>query len=83
MAILDVYLDFDNEYKNLIKDSYKIFVILIVFQAILHYSNQQKNFLLNGLSGNLFNDDFMIMCLFLLLSIASYYLVFDKIIMFI
>ena len=41
MAIIDIYLDIDKEYLNLIKDIYKILIILIVFQLLTSSSNLQ------------------------------------------
>ncbi len=80
MAIFNFNLDLDKEYIDLIKDIYKVVVILIVFQIILYYSNCQKNILNSALTGTLLNDDFMTLLIYLIISISSYYLVFDKLI---
>jgi hypothetical protein len=50
MAILDIYLDIDNEYINLIKDIYKVLVILIIFQLLVYFSNSQKNIVNSALT---------------------------------
>lgn len=80
MAIFNFNLDLDKEYIDLIKDIYKVIIILIVFQIILYYSNCQKNILNSALTGTLLNDDFMTLLIYLIISISSYYLVFDKLI---
>lgn len=80
MAILDIYLDIDTEYINLIKDIYKVLVILIIFQLLVYYSNSQKNIINTALTGYLLNDDFMTLLIFIIIGISSYYLIFDKLI---
>ena len=80
MAIYNIYLDLDKDYINLIKDLYKVIIILIVFQGLVHYSGAQKNILNSALSGSLMNDEFMTLLIFVLIGISAYYLVFDKII---
>jgi len=42
MAILNVYLDIDEEYVNLIKDIYKVLIILVVFQILVSFSTQKN-----------------------------------------
>jgi hypothetical protein len=79
MAIFNLYLDLDKEYLQLIKDLYKIIVILIVFQIIMYYSNSNKNILSSAFSGNLLNDDFMTILIYVIISICAYYLIFDKV----
>lgn len=78
MAILNIYLDLDQEYINLTKDLYKILTILIVFQIMVSLSSQ-KNIINSALTGSLLNDDFMIILLFVIISVSSYYLIFDRI----
>ena len=82
MSILNIYLDFDKDYINLIKDIYKTLVILIVFQVLIYYSHCSKNIINSALTGLLLNDEFMMLLMFLIIGICSYYLVFDKIISF-
>ena len=79
MAIFNLYLDLDKEYIQLIKDLYKIIVVLIVFQIIMYYSNSNKNILSSAFSGNLLNDDFMTILIYIIISISAYYLIFDKV----
>jgi riboflavin transporter FmnP len=78
MAILNLNLDLDKEYIQLIKDLYKIIVILAVFQTIMHYSNCNKNIITSAFTGTILNDDFMTILIYLIISISAYYLVFDK-----
>jgi hypothetical protein len=82
MAIFNINLELEKEYIDLIKDIYKITMILVVFQIILYYSNCQKNILNSALTGTLLNDDFMTLLIYLILSMTSYYLVFDKLVSF-
>lgn len=77
MAILNIYLDLDEEYINLIKDVYKVIVILVVFQILISFSSQ-KNIINNALTGCLLNDDFMVVLIFVIISISAYYLIFDR-----
>lgn len=79
MAIINLYLDFDKDYINLINDIYKIIVVLIVFQVLMHYSNVPKNILNSALTGSLLNDEFMTLLIFIIIGISSYYLIFDKV----
>jgi len=79
MAIINLYLDFDKDYINLINDIYKIIVILVVFQVLMHYSNVPKTILNSALTGALLNDEFMTLLIFVIIGISSYYLIFDKV----
>lgn len=79
MAIFNIYLDLDKDYINLIKDIYKVLVVFIVFQVLMHYSNVSKNILNSALTGALLNDEFMTLLIFVIIGIISYYLIFDKV----
>jgi hypothetical protein len=79
MAIFNIYLDLDKDYINLIKDIYKILVVFIVFQVLMHYSNVSKNILNSALIGALLNDEFMTLLIFVIIGVISYYLIFDKV----
>lgn len=78
MAIINLHLDLDENYKNFLKDIYKLFVILIVIQLIFSSMNPNKDFLLNALSGPMLNDDIMSLLLIIIIGISAYYLVFNK-----
>ena len=80
MAIFNFYLDLDKEYIQLIKDIYKVLVILIVFQIILYFSNSEKNIINSALTGNILNDQFITLLIYIIISISSYYLIFDRLI---
>jgi hypothetical protein len=82
MAIFNIHLDLENEYINLIKDIYKVLVILIVFQVLVYISNPSKLILSNALTGGLLNDEYMTLIIFIIMGISSFYLIFDKIISF-
>jgi len=80
MAIFNFYLTLDKEYIQLIKDIYKVLVILIVFQIILYFSNSEKNIINTALTGNILNDQFMSLLVYIIISISSYYLIFDRLV---
>ena len=80
MAIFNFILELDKNYIDLIKDIYKVITILIIFQVILYYSNSPKNILSNALLGTVLNDDFITLLVYIIISISSYYLIFDKLI---
>jgi hypothetical protein len=79
MAIFNINLDLDKDYILLIKDIYKILVILIIFQALMYYSESPKNIINSALTGFLLNDDFMTLLIFIIIGLSGYYLVFDKV----
>ena len=80
MALIDVYLEED--YKELIQNVYKVLVILILFHLMISNCGCNKNYIINGIMGKMMNDDFLGLCLLLLLSLMGYYMIFEKIIMF-
>ena len=79
MSIFNINLDLDKDYVNLIKDIYKIMVILIIFQLLVHYSGMRKDIINSALTGSLMNDEFMALLLFIVISLCGYYLVAEKI----
>jgi hypothetical protein len=78
MAILNINLDLDKNYIDLLNDIYKSIVILIIFQVLIIYTNNSKNILNSALSGNILNDNFMILLIYFIIGIGAYYLIFDK-----
>ncbi len=82
MALFDIYLDVTDDYLKTIQDIYKYFVILLVFQVLVHYSFPNKNILQTAISGAPANDEFMCLVIFVLVGVAAYYLVAEKIIKF-
>ena len=79
MAIYNLYLDLDKDYICLIKDMYKIIVILVVFQMLIYFSHSQKNIINSALTGFIMNDEFMTLLIYALISVSAYYLIFDKV----
>ena len=79
MALINIYLDLDSNYKKFLNDSYKIIVIMLVIQLMVHYSNDNKNLLTNALTGDLWNDNLFLIILYVLIGVCSYYFVFEKI----
>lgn len=80
MAIIDIYIQ--NEYTPLIRDVYRIFIILVLFHIILSNSNCSKLFLSSALTGNMMNNEFIELLIYLIISVCGYYLVFDKLVEF-
>lgn len=78
MALVNLHLNIDEEYKKLLKDFYKLIVILCVFQAMVYYSNN-KNLLENAMNGVLLNDNLLILIIYIIVALSSYYFVFEKI----
>ena len=79
MAIINLHLDLEENYINYLKDVYKLFTILIVIQIIFNLLDVKKDFLYNSMSGNILNDDVVILLFVIILGISSYYLIFNKI----
>jgi len=82
MSIFNIYLNVEDDYLQLIKDSYKVIVILFVFQLLSHYSGMSKTTLGSAVSGVVMNDEFLGIILFILLGLAAYYLIFEKVLSF-
>ena len=75
MAIYNVYLNNSAENVNFINDLYKYLIILITFHVLMYFTysgNKPVNF---GLTGDLFNPDFLSILFYILISIGFYYLV--------
>ena len=79
MAIINLHLDLEENYINFLKDIYKLFTILIVIQIIFNSLDVKKDFLNSAISGNILNDDIVILLFIIILGISSYYLIFNKI----
>jgi len=77
MALINLYLNIDDEYKKLLQDLYKLIVILCVFQAMIYFSDN-KNLLNNSLNGALLNDDLLVLIIYIMIALCSYYFVFEK-----
>jgi len=79
MAIINLHLDIEENYIDFIKDIYKLFTILIVIQIIFNFLDVKKDFLINALSGDILNDELVVLLFTIILGISSYYLIFNKI----
>ena len=79
MAIINLHLDLEENYINFLKDIYKLFTILVVIQIIFNSLDVKKDFLYSAMSGNILNDDIVILLFIIILGISSYYLIFNKI----
>ncbi len=82
MAIFDVYLDIPEDYLKTIQDVYKFSIILIVFQILVHYSFPGKNIFHSAFIGQPVNDEFSCLLIFILIGIAFYHLVAEKVLKF-
>ncbi len=82
MAIYNIFLDVDKEYKETIKSIYKFLVIVIVFHILMYYTYNGSKPLLFGLTRDLMNDDVMNLIFIGMISIIFYYLVAEKILRF-
>ena len=78
MALINLHLNIDDEYKKLLQDLYKLIVIVCVFQAMIYYS-YSKNLLNHSLNGELLNDDLLVLIIYIMIALSSYYFVFEKI----
>ena len=74
-----MHLDLEENYIDFIKDIYKLFTILIVIQIIFNFLDVKKDFLINALSGDILNDELVVLLFTIILGISSYYLIFNKI----
>jgi hypothetical protein len=79
MAIINLHLDINENYKTYINDIYKLFTILIIIQILLNLLEINKDFFYNALSGSILNDDLVTLLFVIILGISSYYLIFNKI----
>ena len=50
MALFDIFLDINEEYKELIKDLYKVLIILILFHLMIANSGNSKIFTISRIS---------------------------------
>jgi hypothetical protein len=83
MALFEIYLDVDEEYKDTIKTIYTFFVIMIVFHILMSLSYNGSKPILFGLTRELFNDDFMNLLFIGMISIIFYYFISVKLLKFV
>jgi len=78
MTIINVNLDLNENYKEFLKDAYKLIVILFVIQLIFTCMQPDKDFIMKALTGDILNDNLLILIIIILIGISSYYLVFNE-----
>ncbi len=83
MAIYEIRLEIEEEYKETIKSIYKFLVIVIVFHILMSLAYNGSKPILFGLTRELFNDDFMNLLLIGMISIIAYYFVSEKLLKFV
>ena len=83
MAILNIHLNTSQENKNLIKDFFKLTVILVIFHLFMSMTYNTRNLIGLGMTGKLLNRDFINVLIYLVLAFAFYHLVISKIISFV
>lgn len=79
MAIINLHLNLDNDYTNIINDIIKIITILIVFQFMITWSYPSVN-IINSITSNFLNDIYLSIIIFVILGLLTYYLVIKQII---
>jgi len=79
MAILNLHLNLKPEYKELLDDFVKFTAILLIFHILLALSNGKSPSNL-GLTGDLFNNDFITIFVYLVISVYVYHMVVKKLI---
>lgn len=77
MAIINLNLDMNEEYKKYIKEMYKIIVVLVVTQIIFYCMKPDKNFLDQVISGGLINDELLILIIVILIALSTYHFIFE------
>lgn len=80
MALYDIYLPIEIEYKDLINDIYKWLVILFVIHVLFSTSYNNKSTNNFGLTGSYLNNDFLNLVIFILIGLGFYQLVAKMII---
>lgn len=80
MALYNIYIP--NEQKEFIHTVFKYSFILIVFHILMTLTYPGKGCNM-GMSGELFNPDFINVFIYFLIAIAGYYLVGEELIQFI
>ena len=81
-AIVKVMINSSTEYVDLIKTVYMFFFVFIVWHVLLSLSYTKKQPLNIGLTGSLFNADFINFLITGIISLLSFYLICKKILIF-
>ena len=80
MALYNIYIP--KEQKEFVTTIYKFSFILIIFHILMTLTYPGKGCFM-GMSGELFNPDFINVFIYLLIAISAYYLVGEEVIQFI
>jgi len=78
-SIVQLNINSSTNYVNLIKTLYMFLFIFMIWHVLLSLSYSKKQPINMGLSGELFNSNFVNFILTGMISILSFYLVFQKI----
>ena len=78
-SIVQLNINSSSNYVNLIKSMYMFIFIFMVWHVLLSLSYDKKQPMNIGLTGELFNNNFINFILTGMISILSFYLVFQKI----
>ena len=78
-SIVQLNINSSTNYVNLIKTLYMFLFIFMIWHILLSLSYSKKQPINMGLSGELFNSNFVNFILTGMISILSFYLVFQKI----
>lgn len=80
MSIITIHLPFSKEYVEMTQDIYKLIIVFVVFHILVVVSKFSKGDMASIFMGNMLNDHYMLLVLYLILGVMSYYLVFEKIV---
>lgn len=78
-SIVQLNINSSSNYVNLIKSMYMFIFIFMVWHVLLSLSYDKKQPMNIGLTGELFNNNFINFILTGMISILSFYLIFQKI----
>ena len=78
-SIVQLNINSSTNYVNLIKSLYMFIFVFMIWHVLLSLSYDKRQPINMGLSGDLFNSNFINFILTGMISILSFYLVFQKI----
>lgn len=82
MALINIYLNSNEENLKFINDVYKILLIFIFLHILMYFSYKNNKITNFGFTGNLFNIEFVSFMFYVILSLLFYYLVGNELISF-
>jgi hypothetical protein len=80
MALYNIYVQ--DEQKEFLTTLFKFSFIIIIFHILMCLSNPSNRTFNFGMCGELFNDNFLSVFVYLLISISGYYLVGEEVLQF-